>query len=219
MVDPGTGRLPLPRLTPSFPEPAHPDEPSHPATAGHEDGAPPGGGQQRPLLDAGYRYALSLSHHVQDAEDLVQEAWLRLCRSRGGVDHRNLLFTTIRNLFIDHCRRRGIVDFEQLGDADHLLADPVAPADGGARHDLAHWLGLLRPAEREVIFLHHAEGLTAREIARLTKRRRNTVLSLLHRAHQRLRQAADTQAGGSGAAMHGDSNVNVPPPSSFPPSE
>lgn len=34
--------------------------------------------QIRELLQAGYRYALALTHHHYEAEDLVQEAWMRV---------------------------------------------------------------------------------------------------------------------------------------------
>ena len=41
----------------------------------------PDAAQLSELLQSGFRYALSLAHHHQDAEDLVQQAWLRLQRN------------------------------------------------------------------------------------------------------------------------------------------
>lgn len=147
------------------------------------------------LLQAGYRFAYSLTHQHHDAEDCVQEAWLRLCRTYGAVESRSLLFTTVRNIFTDRCRRDKIVSFETL-EADE--ADPrwdttefSAEAEPGVTGDLDHLLGHLRAEEREVLFLHHLEGRTAREISELTGRPRGTVLSLMQRALKKLREEAE----------------------------
>lgn len=141
------------------------------------------------LLQSGYRYAVALTHHRQDAEDLVQQAWINLCRRHGGVTSRAALFTTIRHLFIDRCRRARIVAFESLEDgAPEPAGDEQLSL--GTLTDLEGLLGELRPGEREAIYLHHVEGHTAEEIAVLTRRPRGTVLSLLHRAFRKLRDAA-----------------------------
>lgn len=143
----------------------------------------------RELLQAGFRYGMALSHSVQEAEDLVQEAWLNLTRRYGTVASKALLFTTVRNLFIDQCRRRKIVHFESL-DQPEPPALPVPDAEEpGLQGDVAALLGVLRPAEREAIFFHYYEGRTAEEISQLTGQPRGTVLSLLHRAIIRLREA------------------------------
>lgn len=140
------------------------------------------------FLQAGYRYALALTHQSHDAEDLVQEAWINLSRRYGGVESRAVLFTAVRNLFIDQCRRRKIVPFEPLD----MTAPPsiASEPDGepGLAGDVARLLGCLRPVEREALFLHYYEGRTAEEIGQLTSQPRGTVLSLLHRAIARLRE-------------------------------
>ena len=48
------------------------------------------------LLQAGYRYALSLTQHRSDAEDLIQDAWVKLMRSYGAVNSKSLFYTTVR---------------------------------------------------------------------------------------------------------------------------
>jgi len=141
------------------------------------------------LLHCGYRYALSLTHHRHDAEDLTQEAWVKLCRRYGQASSKAALFTTIRNLFIDRCRRARIVAFDSLEETapDTVVAETLMP---GTRDDLEQLLGGLRPGEREVIYLHHVEGHTADEVGVLTRQPRGTVLSLMHRAFKKLRRAA-----------------------------
>ena len=74
------------------------------------------------LAQRGYRFALSLTHHVPRAEDLVQDAWLSLLRSNGPWT-RAFLFTVIRNRFIDLCRRERCVTFESLSDSAEAVAD------------------------------------------------------------------------------------------------
>ncbi|MBL9187056.1 MAG: RNA polymerase sigma factor [Opitutaceae bacterium] len=146
------------------------------------------------LLQSGFRYALSLTHHRADAEDLVQQAWLNLCQRYGAATSRAALYTAIRNLFIDRCRRARVVAFDSLEEAPADLAMP-APATPGTNDDLELLLGALRPGEREAIYLHHVAGHTAEEIGVLTRQPRGTVLSLLHRAFKKLRDAAATARG------------------------
>lgn len=140
------------------------------------------------LLQSAFRYALSLSHQVQDAEDLVQEAWLNLCRTYGRVESRGLLFTAVRHLYIDQCRRRKIVQFDSLNEPG--APDPPAELkdEPGIKGDMDALLGTLRPLEREMLFLHYHQGHTAEEIGQLTDQPRNTVLSIIHRAIAKLRR-------------------------------
>jgi len=146
-------------------------------------------------LQKGYRYALALTHQTADAEDLVQEAWLNLSRRYGRVESNAVLITAVRNLFIDQCRRKKIVQFESLDQPDVPELPALAEKEPGVQGDLAALLAILRPVEREALFLHYYEGRTAEEIGQLTKQPRGTVLSLLHRAVAKLREAA-TQADG-----------------------
>ncbi len=141
-------------------------------------------------LQSGYRYALALTHHPADAEDLVQEAWLNLCRRYGRVESNALLCTAVRNLFIDQGRRKKIVQFESLDQPEPPELPPMADEEPGVKGDIAALLAVLRPVEREAIFLHYYEGRTAEEIGQLTSQPRGTVLSLLHRAIAKLRAAA-----------------------------
>ena len=147
------------------------------------------------VLQAGYRYAYSLTHHRQDAEDLVQRAWVRLQRRYDNCDSTALMFRTLRNLFYDDCRRAKIVRFEPLETDGLEVSSPGMESSlesaPGVKGDLEIMLGLLAPAEREILYLNCIEGMTAKEIGELTDRPRNTVLSILARAHQKLRAAAE----------------------------
>ncbi len=145
------------------------------------------------LVQAGYRYALSLTHHHYDAEDLVQQAWMKCQHRYGGVKNRTLLYTTIRHLFYDQCRRGKIVVFESIDGHPEPQADHSQHTHASA--DLDVLLAGLRTEEREAIFLNAVEGYTAREIAEQTGSPRNTILSHLHRARHKLARALGCEPG------------------------
>ena len=150
------------------------------------------------LVQEGYRYAFALTHHREEAEDLVQEAWVRLTRKYAGVESRPLLFRTIRNLFLDACRRRKVIQFEPEEAAEGVAAEGT-PDTQGIRGELETLLSVLHPVEREVLHLHFYLGHTAEEIGELLDKPRGTVLSLLHRAIAKLRvRASDLNTPGDG---------------------
>ncbi|MDQ8182759.1 RNA polymerase sigma factor [Pelagicoccus sp. SDUM812005] len=137
------------------------------------------------LVQAGYRYALSIARHHQDAEDLVQQAWLKLMRAYGRVEGTPVLFRTIRNLFYDIKRRDKIVQFEPL----EKSPEPGKGESNGVSLDMEVVLEKLRPEEREAIYLNVVEGFTATEISEQTGSPRGTILSHIHRARQKLAKA------------------------------
>ncbi len=148
-------------------------------------------------LNAGYRYAFSLSENQQDSEDLVHDAWIRLDKRYGKCPDKPLLFRTIRNLFIDQYRRKRKVQFS---DFDEVRYDPAfegrEPGGVESAFETAYMeaealqlqLDRLRYVEREALYLSVVEGYTADEVAQMTSSSRGTVLSLMHRAKGKLRR-------------------------------
>ncbi|HVS32322.1 MAG TPA: RNA polymerase sigma factor [Thermoanaerobaculia bacterium] len=151
------------------------------------------------LLDAAYRYAVSLTHEPGEAEDLVQDAALALLRTNAEWE-RSYLFVTIRNRFIDRYRRNRRIAFVALEQEDGTAVDvpdlTFEVRDVLETGALDRALAQLRAEEREALFLAVVEGYTADEIGKLTARPRGTILSLLHRAKKKLRQLL----GGDGGA-------------------
>jgi len=161
------------------------------------------------LLQSGFRYACSLTHEPAEAEDLVQEAWLKLTTHKQSDWNKPLFITTLRNLFIDRYRRNKLVIMEPLDEAHSESASESATTDElfhANLHErdseqeiamdiqiLENSLSELRVEEREAIYLHLVEGYTAAEIGVLTERSRNTVLSLIHRGRKKLAVAMGSE--------------------------
>lgn len=145
----------------------------------------------RQLINSGYRYAVSLSHNQHDAEDLIQQACLKVLRIHGSLMSKSYLFTTIRNLFYDGLRQKRSISEVQISDENIMDETSSHTHAVDQKIDLEEILGCLRPEEREVLFLQCVEGYTAQEISTLTDQPRGTVLSLLSRAKQRLNKRYD----------------------------
>jgi len=111
------------------------------------------------LIDQGKCYVYPQTKNWHDAEDLVQQAWLKLKTKYEEVKDRALLFRAIRNLFIDGTRRRKIVAFKPLENAYHL-----GKTEGrGASRDIEEALSALSPAERDSIVLNVFKGTPPRK--------------------------------------------------------
>ena len=85
------------------------------------------------LLQAGYRYALSLRARADDDDDLVQETWYRLHRHVGRVGCKAHLLTVIRNIYVDRWRRDQLIAFEPPDNVDEVIDSRTAIND--VRHD------------------------------------------------------------------------------------
>ena len=164
-----------------------------------------------PHLDAAYNLARWLAGNVTDAEDVVQEAYLRAYRyfdAWQGGNFRVWLLTIVRNSFLTWVKEnRGA----------RLVFHPDAPTGDSADTEATAWgtpprdpetllleridsqvLGRLMqtlPAEyREVLLLREVEDLSYREIATVTHMPIGTVMSRLARARLALRKLWEREA-------------------------
>lgn len=141
------------------------------------------------LLQRGYRYALSLTHDSELAQDILQDACLKLSR-RNGPWTIPYLITTIRTSYIDVLRGKRLPTTVALNENDHpaMLEAFVLPTFDVALEDA---LAQLSDETRELLYLSVVEEYTAQELAILTKRPRGTILSLLYRTKRQLRRLLD----------------------------
>jgi RNA polymerase sigma-70 factor (ECF subfamily) len=148
-----------------------------------------------PYLDAAHNLARYLLRDAHEAEDAVQEAFLRATRHfdsfRGG-DGRAWLLTIVRNVcFTQFRRRRSGGEKVEFDEAIHSLepetSEPEADmASTTAAESVRAGLGQLAVEFREVLVLRELEGLSYKEIAQVAGVPIGTVMSRLARARKQL---------------------------------
>jgi RNA polymerase sigma-70 factor, ECF subfamily len=149
-----------------------------------------------PHLDAAHNLARWLVRNAQDAEDLVQEAYLRAFEaydSFRGQSAKAWLLTIVRNACFSRLRRASTAgesaEFdEQVHSPDSAAMDPesLAVAEADSRL-LASALEELPEEFREAIVMRELEELSYKEIAAVTGAPIGTVMSRLARGREQLR--------------------------------
>ena len=130
-----------------------------------------------------WSYVYRVTGNGADADDIVQEAFLRLLRAgleTSEEEWRRYLYRIASNLVVDRWRAR-----KRQRD-DRQPAQPVAP-DRADDADVARTFAELTPRERALLWLAYVEGDTHQEIAESLGVRRGSVKVLLFRARRRLR--------------------------------
>ena len=161
-------------------------------------------------LDLLYRAALRLTHNRAEAEDLVQETWLRALRHFDqfdpGSNCRAWLLTILRNAFLNRVRREGreILESDMAAtEAGAARLEEASVARSSAEEDFFQTvlhgdvdraLKTLPLPFRLVVTLADLEGLTYKEVAQVLDCPIGTVMSRLSRARQLLRKELVTLA-------------------------
>jgi RNA polymerase sigma-70 factor (ECF subfamily) len=151
-------------------------------------------------IDGLYGYAMALTRNQADAEDLVQETYVRAIRGaeslRAGSNVKNWLFTVLRNIRLNQLRQQRTAPKYIELDADEgktditieTSPDPYARYVGKTeRERVREAIQQLSSELREIILLREFEELTYREIANLLGCPIGTVMSRLARARSKLR--------------------------------
>ncbi|MCO7223196.1 sigma-70 family RNA polymerase sigma factor [Pleionea sp. CnH1-48] len=147
-----------------------------------------------------YRYGLSLTQNDSDAFDLVQSAVEKCLRKTPPKLAVPYVRATMRNHFIDLCRRHKIIAFESYEDTSTLLIHPEELESIIIdQQRLSQLMDQLNTSEREVLFLWAVEEYTAQEISDELNVPRNTILSRLHRVKQKLKKMDSTSVTGGKA--------------------
>ena len=125
---------------------------------------------------------------VHEAEDILQETWLRAARALGKFRWESALSSWISGIALNRVREMARKKKRSLVEVDGEWEMPVAAADAGKRIDLERALALLPPGFRTVLVLHDVEGYTHQEIGDRLGITDGTSKSQLHGARKAMRR-------------------------------
>jgi RNA polymerase sigma-70 factor (ECF subfamily) len=156
-----------------------------------------------------HRFFASQMGSRADADDMLQDVWLRIHRVRhtyrSGEPFLPWLYAIARRVRIDHYRKRSrsrevAVDVLPEPPATRAAQNPAPPFDELIAH--------LPESQREVLTMLKVEGLSVEEIASATASTAAAVKQKAHRAYQRLRsllQPGVTSSAAPANEIEGDS--------------
>jgi len=153
-----------------------------------------------PLFDSLHNFARWLVHNQNDAEDLVQETYLRALRSFGsfqpGTNFRAWIFRILKNTFLSSCSkldRRMTVGIDSEEEFPDLPVDSATPdsllIERSGNEAVQRVIEQLPVIFREVILLCDVEDASYRETAEILSIPIGTVMSRLARARKAVRES------------------------------
>ena len=148
-----------------------------------------------PLL---YRFFAMRAASRAEAEDLLQETWLRVHKVRHTYRPAEPLlpwfYAIARHIRVDHYRKTLRVSRSEQ-DLDSIEDVAARPALSPAAEAVAALLAPLTENQREVLEMLKVEGMTLEEVARATSSTVGSVKQKVHRAYQKLREKAGLSVG------------------------
>jgi RNA polymerase sigma-70 factor (ECF subfamily) len=176
--------------------------------------------QALPFMDQLYAAALRMTRNPSDAQDLVQETFVKAFAAwhqfQQGTNLKAWLYRILTNTFINSYRKKQrepyqtpIDDLEdwQLGGAESTTARSARSAEAEAIDHLPdsavkQALQSIPEDFRMAVYFADVEGFSYQEIADIMKTPIGTVMSRLHRGRRMLRDLLADYAGDRGAASH-----------------
>jgi RNA polymerase sigma-70 factor, ECF subfamily len=143
-------------------------------------------------FNALYGFALTITADHRDAEDLVQETYLRAYRKfeqfAFGSSCKAWLFRIMRNIAIDRVRKRDPLSAAGSdASPDELAGLEVAADQLACAIDIKQAFNALPAEYRMIVLLKDIEGFTYQEIAGILNFPIGTVMSRLHRGRKALK--------------------------------
>jgi len=162
-----------------------------------------------PLLDSAYNFAYWLSQNRDDAEDLVQETYLKALRGfssfQSGTNFRAWMFQILKNTFLNSCSEAKRARMVPLDSEEALPLLPVNSDSAESRlvdrsrsDTVRSAIEQLPVAFREVILLCDVEDASYREISQILSIPIGTVMSRLARARKAVRESMSRGASEGG---------------------
>jgi len=152
-------------------------------------------------MDAIYSAALRMAKDETEAEDLVQDTYLRAYRFfdrfRPGTSVKAWLFKILKNTFINNFKKQAKtpehVNFDRLKQSEDELTNPNDPEEELLYRffsdEFTRAIDALPEEFRLVIFLSDVQGFSYKEIAKIVGCPIGTVMSRLHRGRKLLRKS------------------------------
>jgi len=152
-----------------------------------------------PLFDSLYNFARWIAHNPHDAEDLVQETYLKALRSFAsfqlGTNFRAWMFQILRNTFLSSCstlERRMTVALDSEDTGPELAVDTETPEtvlmNRSNSQLVQRAIDDLPVHYRETLLLCEVEEMSYQEIAEILSIPTGTVMSRLARARKSVRE-------------------------------
>jgi RNA polymerase sigma-70 factor (ECF subfamily) len=133
-------------------------------------------------------YLVRVSGNSALADDILQESYLRfLCAKQpegGEVNFRRYLFRIATNLLRDHWRKPKLGCLEEVPDQFLVAQDVSSQVDLQAA--LGPAMARMRPRDRQLLWLAHAEGYSHQEISEITGLATASIRLLLFRARRKM---------------------------------
>lgn len=152
--------------------------------------------------DALYAFMLRMSGRPDVAEDIVQEAFVRVLKNLDRFDSRfrfsTWLFTIAKRLYVNSIQKLRPTYDSDVIDSHHGGFEPVG--GDASRTETIHnvrcivdfALKELAPQQREIILLFHQQNWPITDIAVFLKMPEGTVKSHLHRARKRMKKVIES---------------------------
>jgi RNA polymerase sigma-70 factor (ECF subfamily) len=136
-----------------------------------------------------YQFVLRLvGGNAQEAEDVVQETWMRAARGLENFRWQSALRSWLTGIALNRVRELARKKKRSLVEVDGDWEIPAAATDPGKTIDLERALQLLPPGFRTVLVLHDVQGFTHQEIGNQLGITDGTSKSQLHGARKAMRR-------------------------------
>jgi len=148
-----------------------------------------------------YRMAFRLMNNREEAEDIVQEVYVKLWGMRNELEKVNsieaLCIRITRNLCLDHLRRRKVNQDAIKADKCKQNSRPETPSENLEKREdaeLVHALiAALPEPQRSLVHLRHLEGKEYEEIAEMVNMNVNAIRVSISRARKQMRALVEKQ--------------------------
>ncbi len=143
-------------------------------------------------------------HNLTDAEDIAQEALIKLSIKRPRFEHESqlkaYLFKICRNLSLNYLKKQGRtqnVDPEIMENMEDQMQEVEERMElDETRRMLRHAMQQLKQEYREVLYLRYFESLSAKEAAKIMKCSEKKLTALAYQARQQLKKILEKEGFG-----------------------